>query len=171
MSLLTRLLGLEPDDRDALRPLWYKVVTISRQPRWYADGGIADTVPGRFDTITLVLAAVLLRMEREEALIAPSVRLTELFVEDMDGQLREAGVGDLMVGKHIGKLISTMGGRLGAYRAGLTTQDNALADAVARNVSLGENGDPAKIAAMLRDLAASIADLPAKALLAGEIDA
>ena len=64
---------------------------IAREPHWYAECGVADTVPGRFDAITLVLALVMLRMEREEALIAPSVRLTELFVDDMDGQLRQSG--------------------------------------------------------------------------------
>ena len=58
----------------------------------------------------LVLALVLLRMEREEALIAPSVLLSKLFIEDMDGQMRQSGVGDLVVGKRMGKLMGALGG-------------------------------------------------------------
>ena len=170
MSLISRLLGRSPDDRAALRPLWSRVIEIGREPQWYARGGIADTLAGRFDAIALVLVAVLLRMEQAPALIAPSVRLTELFVADMDGQMRESGVGDLVVGKHMGRLMSVLGGRLGAYREALVMPDNAaLEQAVTRNVSLIEDASPAAIAAEFRALVAQLVTLSDQALLAGEI--
>lgn len=169
MSLLSTLFGTKSDDRAALRPLWHRVVEIARETQWYSHGGIADTVEGRFDAITLVLTLVLLRMERETELIAPSVRLTELFVEDMDSQLRESGVGDLVVGKKIGKLMSVLGGRLGAYREGLAASGSELAGAIARNVTLNEGADPALVAAEMRIIAGQLETLPAAALLAGEI--
>lgn len=170
MSLLSRLLGKPVDDRAAVRGLWHRVVAIAREPQWYAKGGVADSVAGRFDCITLVLALVLLRMERDGDLARPMARLTELFVTDMDGQLRESGVGDLVVGKHVGRLMSTLGGRLGAYRAGLADPDPAaLVAAVARNVTLRENGDAAAVATEARVLAAALAGLDAPALLAGRI--
>jgi cytochrome b pre-mRNA-processing protein 3 len=128
MSLLARLMGRSHDERDGVRPLWHRVVEIAREKEWYATCGVADSVAGRFDMITLILALVLLRMEREEALITPSVWLTELFVEDMDGQLRQGGVGDLVVGKHIGKLMGTLGGRLGAYRTALASGQGEQAE-------------------------------------------
>lgn len=169
MSIFSRIFSRR-DEHAAVRPLWHRVVAIAREPEWYAQGGIADTVPGRFDAITMVLAAVLVRMEREEALIPPSVLLTELFVEDMDGQLRESGVGDMIVGKHIGKLMGTMGGRLGAYRDALASDDAAaLADAVTRNVSLRDGADPTAVAVRLRTLADTVAAMPAADLLAGNI--
>ena len=100
----------------------------------------------------------------------PSVRLTELFVADMDGQMRESGVGDLVVGKHMGRLMSVLGGRLGAYRESLAMPDNAaLEEAVSRNVSLIEDANPGAIAAEMRLLAAQLAGLSSEALLAGEI--
>src|SRR5690349_2757781 len=111
MSLLQRLLKPKPDPREDLRPLWNAVVAEARRPEWYARGGVADTVPGRFDMVSAVLAAVLLRMEGRDELARPSVYLTELFVHDMDGQLREFGIGDIVVGKHVGKLVGAMGGR------------------------------------------------------------
>jgi cytochrome b pre-mRNA-processing protein 3 len=170
VSIFTRLMGRAPDDRAALQPLWHRVVEIGREPQWYATGGIADTQAGRFDAITLVLALVLLRMERDEALVAPTVRLTELFVADMDGQMRESGVGDLVVGKHMGRLMSVLGGRLGAYRDALASPDNAaLKETVTRNVSLIEDGRPAVIAAEIRVLAAQLTGLSGAALLAGEV--
>ncbi|MCW1384043.1 hypothetical protein OLX02_14565 [Novosphingobium sp. KCTC 2891] len=169
MSLLSRLFGQTQDDRAVARPLWHKVVEIAREKEWYRDCGVADTVGGRFDAITLILSLVLLRMEREQELIEPSVRLTELFVEDMDGQLRESGVGDLMVGKHVGKLMGTLGGRLGAYREALEAGEQAMAEAAARNITLVEGTDPLLVARRARAFAAGLALVPAHRVLAAEI--
>ena len=173
LTLLSRLFGNQ-DERAAVRPLWRRVVEIAREKAWYAHYGIADTVPGRFDAITLVLALVLLRMEAEPPLIEPSVRLTELFVDDMDGQLRQSGLGDLTVGKHVGKLMGTLGGRLGALRDALAAGDGAmfdarLADVLARNMTLDEGGDAAALVAPARALAGVLAATSAQDLLAGRI--
>lgn len=168
MSLFSRLFTRN-DPREQLRPLWHRVVEIAREKGWYAEGGIADTVTGRFDAITLVMAAVLLRMEREE-LAQQSSWLTELFIEDMDGQLRESGIGDLVVGKHVTRLMGVLGGRLNALRDGLVQPDDmALAAAIERNISFIENGDPAKVAKDFRALASHLADLSDFELLEGRI--
>lgn len=170
MTLLSRLFGSRSDPREALRPLWHCVVATAREPHWYADAGVADTIEGRFDMISAVLALVLLRMERTEELVAPSVYLTELFVEDMDGQLRESGVGDVAMGKHVGRLVAALGGRLGAYRAALAGEsDEALVAAVRRNLGLTEGADGAGVAAGLRALAGRLAATGDARLLAGEI--
>ena len=169
MALFDRLLGRKTNDTE-LRALWHRVVEVAREPSWYATGGIADTVPGRFDAITLVLSLVLLRMEASEPTRGLTARLTELFVSDMDGQLRQSGVGDVVMGKHMGKLVSAFGGRLDAFRSGLAqADDTALIAAIARNVTLIEGADPAAIAAELRVLAAALANSTDAALLAGEI--
>ena len=171
MSLLSRLFGKREDPREAMRPLWHRVIAISRRPEWYREAGVADTVAGRFDMITAILALVLIRMERDEEDRAPPVLLTELFVEDMDGQLREAGIGDVVVGKHIGKLMSVLGGRLGAYRDALCAEgDGALAEAAARNLTLVDGTDPAAIATALRRFESALAATDDAALLAGRID-
>ena len=65
MSLLARLFTPRPDPREALRPLWHRTVELSREPALYREDGVADTVAGRFDMITAVLAVVLLRLERD----------------------------------------------------------------------------------------------------------
>ena len=122
VNILSRLFGSKADDRAPVRELWRRVVELARAREWYADCGIADTMPGRFDALALVLALVLLRMEREEALIAPSTLLSELFIEDMDGQMRQSGVGDLVVGKRMGKLMGALGGRMAALREALALE-------------------------------------------------
>lgn len=167
MSLLSRLLRSRPDPREELRPLWHRIVEIAREKDWYARFGVADTVAGRFDMITAVLAIVLIRMEREPELVEPSVRLAELFVDDMDGQLREAGIGDVVVGKHIGRLMSTLGGRLGAYRTGLA--DGDMASPVSRNVSSNESADPKGLADALVAFDTALREIEGQALLAGQI--
>ena len=78
-----------------------------------------DTLDGRFDMIAAILALVLLRLEAEgEAGRGPSVLLTEIFIDDMDGTLRQIGIGDYVVGKHVGRMMGALGGRLAAFRAG-----------------------------------------------------
>ncbi len=169
MSVFSRLFKARPDDRAEVRPLWHRVVELARAPHWYARDGVADTVAGRFDAITLVLALVLLRMEREPALIASSARLTELFVDDMDGQLRQSGIGDLVVGKHMGRLMSVLGGRLDALRAALPQGEAAVAEVIARNMTLNDGTDPVLAARAAVGLAARIDAADDNAVMAGDI--
>jgi cytochrome b pre-mRNA-processing protein 3 len=169
VSFLSNLFGKRSARNAAIRPLWHRVVEIAREKEWYARLGVADSVPGRFDAITLVLTLVLLRMESDSALIEPSVRLTELFVDDMDGQLRESGIGDLVVGKHMGKLMGVLGGRLGAFREALPLRGDALSEAVARNVTLTEGSDLPSLVQAVLTLADTLAKTSAEDLLAGSI--
>ena len=169
MALLDRLLGRKPDETN-LRPLWHRVVEVAREPQWYAKCGIADTVAGRFDAITVVLGLVLLRLEASAAVRSQTARLTELFVSDMDGQLRQSGVGDVVMAKHMGKLMSALGGRIDAFRAALTEPDDAaLTAAVERNITMIEGADAAAVAKEMRAIAATLAATEDAALLAGEI--
>ncbi|MCB2062446.1 MAG: ubiquinol-cytochrome C chaperone family protein [Novosphingobium sp.] len=168
MSILSRLLGKRPDEREALRPVWQNVVTVARARGWYASCGVADTKEGRFDMVSLVLAAVLLRMEHEPDLAEAQARLTELFVEDMDGQLRQSGIGDPTVGKHVRKLVTTLGGRLGALRDALPGGLEALVPVLERNVTMRDGTDPVPLAQAVAALVTALGDTQIPALLAGQ---
>ena len=151
MSFLSRLLGTAPDPREAIRPLWHRVVELAREPSYYADCNVADSVGGRFDLITAVVCVIMVRLEASD-MRAERALLADLFVEDMDGQLREFGVNDVVVGKRIGKLMSVLGGRLGAYRGALVEKDRErLIGAVARNVTFSEDADEAVGVAAVAD--------------------
>jgi cytochrome b pre-mRNA-processing protein 3 len=99
--------------------------------------------------------------------------LTEIFVADMDGQLRELGVGDMIVGKRVGKLMGAFGGRLGAYRDALaeTTAPYALTDAARRNLYASSCPAEAQIAHVVKELravASRLAAASAEELSAGK---
>lgn len=170
MGLIARLLGRKSDEHAAVRPLWHACVALARTPRWYADLGLADTVPGRFDAVAMVMALVLGRMERSPDLAREAILLTELFVTDMDGQLRETGLGDMVVGKHVGKLMGALGGRKAALEAALAGAE-PLEAVIARNLTLAEGTDPAGMAAEVRGIAHRLAALDDATLLAGRIAA
>ncbi|WP_336985726.1 ubiquinol-cytochrome C chaperone family protein [Altererythrobacter aquiaggeris] len=171
MSFIARILGLQPDPREGLRPLWHRVIEIARKEKWYAQFGAADTLAGRFDMITAVHSLTLLRMEKSPDLVTPCVHLTELFVQDMDGQMREAGVGDVVVGKHVGKQMAVLGGRLGAFRAALKPGEISLmTSAVERNLTLLEGADPGRMAAALTGLWHALDAASDEEILAGRIE-
>jgi cytochrome b pre-mRNA-processing protein 3 len=158
--------------REAARPLYAAIIAEARQPHWYIEGGVADTIDGRFDMINAVLSAVLVRMEAlgEEAR-APSALLAELFVDDMDGQLREIGFGDVVVGKHVGRMVGALGGRLGAYRGSLGSDE--LRDALIRNLYRGEAPAEAALThtrSALERLRARLERVTLDDLLAGRLD-
>ena len=168
LSFLSRLFGRGEDD--VALALYDSVVAQARLPHWYETGGVPDTIDGRFDMIAAILSLVLLRLERDPSAATASARLTERFVSDMDGQLRESGVGDIGVGKHIGKMMGMLGGRLGAYRDGLVARD--LSTALERNVYRAVPPAPAALAHtedMLFAFDTRLAALPTPTILAGDI--
>jgi cytochrome b pre-mRNA-processing protein 3 len=172
MSFLARLLRPAPAlPGDAL---YRAIVVAAREPDWYLAGSVPDTVDGRFDAVALVLALVLLRLEREGDAGGArqfSADLTERFIADMDGSLRELGIGDPTVGKQVGKMVSALGGRLGAYRDALGG-DEDLGDALARNLYRGAEVDPAALdwaARRVRSLTTRFAALPRAELDAGRL--
>jgi cytochrome b pre-mRNA-processing protein 3 len=137
MTLLKRLFGKgEPDPKLKLIPLYNQIVAKAREPHWYIEGQVPDSIDGRFDMVASILSLVLLRLEDGGDYALDMARLTEVFVDDMDGQLREVGIGDMIVGKHIGQIMSAVGGRLGALRSALA--DTAeLDEAIVRNIYRG----------------------------------
>ena len=113
--------------------LYGAVVVTGRDPVWYVEGGVPDTVDGRFDMIAAVLALVLLRLEADsDASREATVQLAESFADDMNGNLRQIGIGDLLVGKHVTRLMGALGGRLGAFRD--AAPGGSLLEPVRRNI-------------------------------------
>jgi cytochrome b pre-mRNA-processing protein 3 len=169
MSFLSRILNPPPPP---LADLWQWVTETARQPHFYLRHAVDDTVNGRFDMVALVTCLVLIRLE-EMDLRRENALLTERFVDDMDGSLRDIGIGDLVIGKHMGKVMSALGGRLGVYRTALAPRaaPELLTEAIARNVYRGAppEGAAEDLAAEARALKARIDATPTEALLAGRI--
>jgi len=86
---------------DAVLEAYRSIVAQSRQVRFFTEWGIADTVTGRFDMVSLHLALMLRRFRAEPAAEAFAQALVEFFFKDMDRSVRELGVSDLGVPKKV----------------------------------------------------------------------
>jgi cytochrome b pre-mRNA-processing protein 3 len=159
------------DPREAMRPLYGAVTAEARSPAWYLHGEVPDTMEGRFDLMCLVTSVALLQLEElGEAAQAPMAWLTELFVDDMEGQMREVGYGDVVVGKQVGKMMGALGGRLGACRIALSGGEDMSA-MLERNLYRGTPPAPGAMDFSQNRLKALVADLSSLTLdqlMAGE---
>lgn len=161
--------------------LYGMIVAQARLPVFYRHYAVADTVNGRFDLLVLHLAMVLGRLWHEseqESEQAPALKLLgqglfDRFCEDMDGNLREIGFADLKVPKEMSKIGEAFYGRAQAYQAALDAPgDQALADAIARNIFGGAPREPAvaqRLAAYVRLAVGDLRAQSAASLAAGEL--
>lgn len=113
-----------------------EIMAAARQPAFFLEYGVADTVEGRFEVLCVVATTALRRIEKLPA-PAPDIAqdLTDALFSGFDIALREIGVGDLTVPKKMKKMAQGWLGRGASYRAALDAADeSALARALARNV-------------------------------------
>lgn len=137
---LFNLFRRKPREREAFA-LYTAAVAAARQPWFYAELGVPDTLDGRFDLINLQVALLVRRLRRDSdprgAELAQGV--FDAMFSDMDQSLREMGVSDLVVGKRMKNLWEAFHGRAIAYEPALDAGDTAaLALALARNVWRGQ---------------------------------
>lgn len=133
--MLKRLLGLKSRP-DAADRLYAHAVAQARDPRFYADLGVADRIDARFELYVLHVQLLILRLQDEGGDARDLAQgLFDVFVSALDNDLRELGVGDLSVAKKMRKLSEQVYGRMSAYESGLKDGDVAgLASALGRNV-------------------------------------
>lgn len=100
--------------------LFEAAVAEARRPHWYLDGRVPDTLDGRFAVLATVAALVTVRLESggDEGR-AGAVALAERFVEAMDAEHREMGIGDPALGRTVRKLVASLAGRVERLRAGV----------------------------------------------------
>lgn len=157
---------------DAVYAVYSAIVAQSRQPRFYADWGVPDTVTGRFDMICLHLALLFRRLRNEGKDVAAfSQGVFDLFFRDMDRSLREMGAGDLGVPKKIRKMGNIFYGLLASLNEAMDRNDPAAVEAVlVRNVFGGQPAEgAAPLAAYLIAEARKLAAQPVDSITAGRI--
>jgi cytochrome b pre-mRNA-processing protein 3 len=112
-SLFARLTG-EPRRGQAM---FDAAVSEARQPHWFIEGEVPDTVEGRFAVLATIIALMIVRLERDGSSgEAATVALTERFVDSLDVEIREMGVGDPTLGKQVRKLVGALAGRVERWR-------------------------------------------------------
>ncbi|MEO5773641.1 MAG: ubiquinol-cytochrome C chaperone family protein [Sphingomicrobium sp.] len=122
------------------------IVREAREPAWYRDLGVSDTIDGRFAVLSTLTALVELRLEQGgEPLQGASAALTERFVETMDAEHRQLGLGDPTLGKVVRKLVGALARRVALWRPAVAGTDWAAAAG-----EMLESCDPAKAGERLR---------------------
>ncbi len=154
---------------DPSAALYGAIVAAARQPRFYSQWGVPDSVDGRFDMIVLHMFLVLDRLGSDEpATERFRQSLTDGFFLDMDRSLREMGVGDLGVGKKVRRMAESYYGRLAAYASAMTGEQPMLAAALARNVFAGvEQVGAVPLADWTRTAKSDLAGQDKAAIMAG----
>lgn len=96
-----------------------------RRPHWYVEGKVPDTLDGRFAVLATLTAITLVRVEAEGASgNAVSVGLSERFIEVMESEHRELGLGDPTLGKTVRKLVGMLARRTELWRAACAGERN-----------------------------------------------
>jgi len=107
---------LRPKGADA-GALYDAVVAEARRPAWYREGGVEDTMDGRFAVLSSLVALTILRLEDgDEEAVRHSVAMTESFISDMDAQMREEGFGDPSIGKQVRFMVGALANRVDWWR-------------------------------------------------------
>lgn len=160
------------------------IMAKARQPAHYGSGGVPDSFDGRFDYLSVLVHLVLRRL-RSEGVARDDIgqALFDVFFRDMDQAMREAGIGDMGVGKKIRKMAQAYYGRAAAYDTAMgkaapaeatPERRTALTEVLSRNLypDTPEQADAQKLAALADDLLAQEAALASRSLddiLAGRV--
>lgn len=120
-------------DQAMIHELYQAVTHMSRAPVFYTRFSVPDTTDGRYDLLCLMLSLFLFRLQQAEPDTAQA--LFDLSFKDMERGLREVGVGDLGIPKHMKRMLQAFYGRAAAYYEALEQRETeGLAIVLARNL-------------------------------------
>jgi cytochrome b pre-mRNA-processing protein 3 len=129
--------------KTAAASLYQCAVAQSRDPRFYTDLGVSDTLDGRFDLVSMHVFLIMRRLQNAGKQGKKlSQALFDHMFKNMDFTLREIGVGDLSVPRHMHKMMKAFNGRVHSYHAAINDNDlESLELAVVRNIYRAEGGE------------------------------
>lgn len=160
--------------KEIAQKLYLGIVAQSRQPGFFLDGGVADSVDGRFDVLVLNAFLVIRRLNQ----LGPQGKaLAQHLFDDMfgnlDGDVREMGFSDWTIGKKIQRMAEAFYGRAEAYQKALDGGDSAaLKQALARNVFRSQPVTDAQLGFIQQYFErqdTALADVTLEQMLAGNI--
>jgi cytochrome b pre-mRNA-processing protein 3 len=122
--------------------LYLAVTSLARNPVFYTRFQVPDTVDGRFDLLTVMLSLYLFRIQQNHPELAQG--LFDRTFKDVERGLREAGVGDLSVPKHMKRMLAGFYGRAASYYEALEQQQaEGMSVMLTRNLYNGDVKAPA----------------------------
>ena len=157
-----KLKHLFKNTKPAPRPLYGAIVAAARQPELYTEGGVADNPERRLSLLIIYLCLAVDRLQPvrpEEA-----QHLVDMFVADIEGNLREMGVSDVAIPRHMRDVEARYVNMLRDLRS-------ALPDAVRLRTLLSDVLVPENAEVVLNivmQASTRLAALPPERILAGE---
>jgi cytochrome b pre-mRNA-processing protein 3 len=161
--------------RGTIEAIYGMIVAQAREPRFYRELGVSDTVNGRFDMLLLHLWLLLRQLKQigeasgasQESLSQEplsqgplSQGLIDRFCSDMDHNLRELGTSDLKVPKKMQEFGRAFYGRAAAYDRALADGPEALALALDKNIYNGTDlAQARRLAGYVAEATAALAAL------------
>ena len=148
--------------RDTAERLYAALAMQARQPAFFAELGIPDTVDGRFDVLALHAWMVIDRTRTEAEGEAIAQALFDTMFGHLDSAVREMGAQDLGVGRRIKVMAEGLHGRALAFRAAIADTDPGALDGVLRRNVFGKaEPDAAAVARLATYVRCSVAALGA----------
>jgi cytochrome b pre-mRNA-processing protein 3 len=136
--------------QDTIHTLYGAIVAQARSPVFYRGYAVPDTVTGRLEMILIHVFLFFRRARAGADIQRLGQGVFDRFCDDMDGNLREMGIGDLAVPKHMQRIGEAFYGRAAAYDAALDAADDAaLSQALTRNV-FGNGPQPERAQRLVR---------------------
>jgi cytochrome b pre-mRNA-processing protein 3 len=156
-------------NRQLIDRLSGEIVAAARDPVLFTEYGIEDSVEGRFEAVTLHAVLVLRRLNRMGP-PAPEIAedLTDAIFRSFEIALREMGVGDISVPKHMKTIAGAFLGRAGAYDRALRGGAPGLNAALARNVYDGHK-NPDRLARYVETANEALAKASLEAFTLGPV--
>jgi cytochrome b pre-mRNA-processing protein 3 len=97
--------------------LFETLVGEARSEHWFVEGEVPDTLDGRFAVLTTIVALATVRLEQGGPVAhAQAVSLAERFVEAMDAEHRQLGIGEPGIGKTVRRLVGALARRVELWR-------------------------------------------------------
>jgi cytochrome b pre-mRNA-processing protein 3 len=173
--IFSKLFKNKPAFTEEVQAIYVAIVNQSRQEEFYLNFEVADTVEGRFDMILLHAFVVMRKLKADGDKTATFAQaIYDLMFADMDQNLREMGIGDMGLAKRVPRMAEAFYGRIEAYEAGLTADDDdaTLKAALDRNLyrkTLASDESLSVMAQYLRQEAKNLENQDIDALLCGKI--
>ncbi|MGH1377291.1 MAG: ubiquinol-cytochrome C chaperone family protein [Alphaproteobacteria bacterium] len=124
----------------------------TRKDVFYKNCGVPDSFDGRFDLLLLHIFIILHHIMDHEEYEGISQALFDVMFKDMDQTLREIGIGDVGVPKHMKRMMKAFNGRMYNYQVAISPDSvkieeveglkvTSLEEAIARNLYGGRDVD------------------------------
>ncbi len=123
--------------------LYSFVRDAARNPVFFGEGKIPDSVDGRFEVLVMHGFLLMRALRQHDQIERVDQLVFDAMIRDLDGAVRELGASDTRVGRRIKSMAQAFFGRSKSYHDALETSDPAqIRDALARNVEASCKTEP-----------------------------